>query len=248
MSPFIPPPQPKKEWAYFLDVDGTLVDIAEAPDKIHVDEALIELITMLHQACQGALALISGRSLFDLDSVVRSLRVPMSGQHGIERRDSAGKLWLHATPPEAKSTIKAALQPILARHTGLCLEDKGLTLALHYRKAPHLATYAQKLLYRLSRTCSNTLELQHGKCVVELKPIGIDKGTAIAEYLDEAPFLGRCPVFIGDDLNDELGFSEINRVKGISVKVGKGPSCARYRLPDVAAVRNWLLEAIEDQG
>ena len=92
------------------------------------------------------------------------------------------------------------------------------------------------------------LELQKGKRVIEVKPAGIDKGTAVAEYLAESPFRGRDPVFIGDDLNDEHGFAEVNRVGGISIKVGPGASCARYRLPHVAAVRNWLNDALKGAG
>jgi trehalose 6-phosphate phosphatase len=119
----------------------------------------------------------------------------------------------------------------------ILLEDKGLTLALHYRQAPHLAAYAHRLMARLMQEAGGGLELQKGKRVIEIKPAGIDKGTAVAEYLAESPFRGRHPVFIGDDLNDEHGFAEVNRAGGISIKVGPGASCARYRLPHVAAVR-----------
>ncbi|MCK9283473.1 MAG: trehalose-phosphatase [Rhodocyclaceae bacterium] len=247
MSPFIAPPSPRNEWAYFLDVDGTLLDIAETPSDVFVDVALLDLIARLYRASSGALALVSGRSLSDLDSLVGSARIPMAGQHGLERRDGAGRLWIHATPPKAKCAIKEALTPIVERHTGLILEDKGLTLALHYRKVPHLGTYVLRLLSRLSKITDTPFELQRGKCVVELKPAGVDKGTAIAEYLSEDPFRGRTPVFIGDDLNDEHGFSEVNKLDGISVKVGTGPSCARYRLPDVADVRHWLASALRGQ-
>ena len=156
-----------------------------------------------------------------------------------------GRLWMHAAPPAAKCAIKEALAPVLARHPGLLLEDKGLTLALHYRLAPHLAAYVQRLMARLAQDADAGLEVQRGKRVAEVKPSGIDKGTAVAEYLAESPFMGRRPVFIGDDLNDEHGFAEVNKLGGISIKVGKGKSCARFRLPDVAAVRRWLGRCIE---
>jgi trehalose 6-phosphate phosphatase len=129
------PPVAQAAWAYFLDVDGTLLDIAETPSAVEVDAALLALIERLHQGCDGAVALISGRALSDLDERLGSLRLPMAGQHGLERRDVAGRLWLHAPPPEAKCAIKAALAPLIERHPGLYLEDKGLTLALHYRRA-----------------------------------------------------------------------------------------------------------------
>jgi trehalose 6-phosphate phosphatase len=237
------PPAAQTGWAYFLDVDGTLLDIVETPNAIQVDAALLDLIARLYRASDGAVALISGRALSDLDQRLGMLRVPMAGQHGLERRDVAGRLWIHAPPPEAKSAIKAALAPVLERHPGMLLEDKGLTLALHYRRAPRLASYAHRLMARLAT--AGALELQKGKRVVELKPAGIDKGTAIGEYLAEPPFLGRRPVFIGDDANDEHGFAEINRVDGLSIKVGQGSTCGRYRLANVAAVRTWLAGALE---
>ena len=171
--------------------------------------------------------------------------LPLAGQHGLERRDAAGRLWIHAAPPAAKYAIKAALEPVLARHPGLMLEDKGMTLALHYRKAPHLASYVLRLMDRLASDADAGLEVQRGKRVAEVKPSGIDKGTAVTEYLSEPPFIGRRPVFVGDDLNDEHGFAEVNKLDGISIKVGKGASCARFRLPDVAAVRQWLGNALK---
>ena len=239
------PPPPSPDWAFFLDVDGTLLEIADTPAAVRVDACLLELVAQLHRASAGAVAVVSGRSLSDLDRLLAVPRLPMAGQHGLERRDAAGRLWLHAAPPGAKSTIKAALAPVLARHPGLLLEDKGLTLALHYRQAPHLAAYVHRLMARLVAEAGERLEIQRGKRVVEVKPAGIDKGTAIAEYLTEPPFLGRHPVFIGDDLNDEHGFAEVNKLAGTSIKVGSETSCARYRLPDVVAVRNWLNNALK---
>lgn len=236
----LPPPAASLDWAYFLDVDGTLIEIAETPDAVHVDTALLDLIARLHRGSDGAMALVSGRAISDLEKLLDTLHLPLAGQHGLERRDASGRLWMHAAPPAAKCAIKEALAPVLARHPGLLLEDKGLTLALHYRLAPHLASYVQRLMSRLAQDANAGLEVQRGKRVAEVKPAGIDKGTAVSEYLAESPFLVRRPVFIGDDLNDEHGFAEVNKLDGISIKVGKGKSCARFRLPDVAAVRYWL--------
>lgn len=239
-----PPPPPRLDWAYFLDVDGTLIDIADTPDAVHVDDALLALIARLQRASGGAVALVSGRALSFLDHRLGALHLPVAGQHGLERRDASGRVWMHAAPPAARSAIKAALVPVLARHPGLLLEDKGLTLALHYRLAPQLASYAHRLMARLAAAANAGLEVQRGRRVAEIKPAGMDKGAAVAAYLAEPPFARRRPVFIGDDLNDEHGFAEVNRLDGISIKVGKGASCARYRLADVAAVRRWLGEAL----
>ena len=239
-----PPPPPRLDWAYFLDVDGTLIDIADTPDAVHVDDALLALIARLQRASGGAVALVSGRALSFLDHRLGALHLPVAGQHGLERRDASGRVWMHAAPPAARSAIKAALAPVLARYPGLLLEDKGLTLALHYRLAPQLAAYAHRLMARLAAAANAGLEVQRGRRVAEIKPAGVDKGAAVAAYLAEPPFAGRRPVFIGDDLNDEHGFAEVNRLDGISIKVGKGASCARYRLADVAAVRRWLADAL----
>lgn len=238
------PPPPQLDWAYFLDVDGTLIDIADTPDAVCVDAAVLDLIARLHQA-SGAVALVSGRALSFLDARLGTLRLPVAGQHGLERRDASGRLWIHAAAPDAKFAIKEALAPVLARHPGLLLEDKGLTLALHYRQAPQLAAYAHRLMNRLARSSGAALEVQRGKCVAEVKPSGVDKGTAVAAYLTERPFRGRRPVYIGDDFNDEHGFAKANQLNGVSIKVGKGASCARYRLPEVAAVRHWLEDALQ---
>ncbi len=242
-----PPPAPRLDWAYFLDVDGTLIDIADTPEAVRVDDALLDLIARLQRASGGAVALVSGRALSFLDQRLGGLRLPLAGQHGLERRDAAGRLWVHAAPPSAKAAIKAALAPVLARHPGLLLEDKGLTLALHYRLAPRLASYAHRLMRRLADAADAGLEVQRGRRVAEIKPCGTDKGAAVAAYLTEPPFAGRRAVFIGDDRNDEHGFAEVNRRDGISIRVGKGASCARYRLPDVAAVRRWL-EGVPQAG
>jgi trehalose 6-phosphate phosphatase len=241
------PPPAEIGWAYFLDVDGTLLDIAETPGGIHVDATLLDLIGRLHRASDGAVALVSGRALSDLEERLGVLRLPMAGQHGLERRDVGGRLWIHAPPPETKAKIRAALAPVLDRYPALLLEDKGLALALHYRRAPGLAAYAHRLMAQLAAGAGGAFELQKGKRVVELKPAGVDKGSAIADYMTEPPFQGRRPVFIGDDVNDEHGFAEINRIGGISIKVGPGRSCGRYRLANVAAVRHWLAEALTER-
>jgi len=239
------PPPASLNWGYFLDVDGTLVNIADTPQGVEVDSALLDLIESLHSASGGAVALISGRMISDLENHLRLPNISLAGLHGLERRDSTGRLWIHAAPPDSKQAMKQALAPILADHPGLLLEDKGLTLALHYRMAPHLASFVHKTMRRLLDSLGLGLELQLGKRVVEIKPAGIDKSTAVAEYLTESPFKGRRAVFIGDDLNDEHGFAEVNRLGGISIKVGKGSSCAHFRLPDVAAVRHWLGQALQ---
>lgn len=240
-----PPPPAQNDWAYFLDFDGTLLDIAATPDAIHVDKELRTLLKELHRACDGAVVLVSGRALSDLDLRLGLPHLAKAGQHGLERRDAGGRLWMHATPSHAKDAIREALAPLIERHPGLLLEDKGLTLALHYRQAPELAATVNRLMHRLVATVGEGLIAQEGKCVVEVKPAGVDKGTTVAEYLSEPPFRGRKPVFVGDDRTDEHGFAAINERDGISVGVGHLELSARYRLADFIAVRNWLAGAVE---
>ena len=234
------PPAPQRDWAYFLDVDGTLIDIADTPDAVHVDAELLALLERLQRGGGVALALVSGRTIADIEPRLSGLGVPVAGQHGLERRDALGRLHCHAPAARAKQRVLQRLAPVLERYPELLLEDKGMSLALHYRQAPRLAGYLHRWLAHNVQEAGGGLSLQKGKRVVEVKPNGVDKGTAIEAFLGEPPYRGRRPVFIGDDVTDEHGFAVVNRLHGVSVKVGRGPSCARFRLRDVQAVRAWL--------
>lgn len=234
------PPKPQPDWAYFLDIDGTLLDIAERPEAIRVDGELRALVERAFVACGGALALISGRSLADVERRLAGVLIPAAGQHGIERRDAAGDLHSGSAAPPAMQELRARLASLVERHPGLLLEDKGLSLALHYRQAPRLAAYLHRILPRLAAEVGDDVMVQKGKRVLEIRPGGIDKGTAVEAFLAEMPYRGRRPVFIGDDITDEPGFAVANRWAGVSIKVGGGASRARYRLSDAAAVRAWL--------
>ena len=243
------PPQAQTDWAYFLDVDGTLIAFADSPDAIHVDDVLLGLICRLYRVCGGALALVSGRALTDLDKRLGGMRIPMAGQHGLELRDAQGHIQAyHGTPSAALNELKHRLSTLAASHQGLLLEDKGLALAVHYRHAPHLASYIHRQMNLWLADSGLPLQLQKGRYVLELKPAIHDKGTAIAEFMQQIPFYGRLPVFIGDDVTDEHGFEMVNRLGGHSIKVGKGQTCARWRLPDVAAVRTWLARDFARRG
>ncbi len=237
------PPRAQTNWAYFLDVDGTLIAFADSPDAIHVDDVLLDLIRRLYRICNGALALVSGRALADLDKRLGGMRIPIAGQHGLELRDAQGHLQTYtSTPSAALNELKHRLSALVASHQGLLLEDKGLALAVHYRQVPHLASYVHRQINLWLAESGLPLQLQTGRYVLELKPAIRDKGTAIAEFMRQIPFYGRLPVFIGDDVTDEHGFEMVNRLGGHSIKVGKGRTCARWRLRDVAAVRAWLAE------
>jgi trehalose 6-phosphate phosphatase len=235
------PPALGEQHAVFLDIDGTLLELAPAPDAVRVDPELAMLLPQLRKSLGGALALITGRAISDVDRLFPGLRMPVAGQHGCERRDALGTLHLHAARTATLERLRALFTEFARGHEGLLLEDKGATLALHYRKAPQLAAKVHSTMSEGVRAIGIThYRLQPGKQLLELRPDNRDKGTAIRDFMSERPFKGRCPVFIGDDRTDEHGFAVIDAMGGWSVKVGRGSSRARYRLPDVTAVRAWL--------
>lgn len=235
-------------WAFFLDVDGTLLEHAGHPREVRVEPRHLRLLERLLAAAGGAVALISGRSVADIDGLFSPLVVPLAGQHGNERRSANGAVQRHAPPLEQLGRAAADIVRLTAAHTGLVFENKGMSLALHYRRAPELRALAERELRAIAADLGDEFELQEGKFVLEIKPGGKDKGTAIAEFMAESPFAGRLPVFIGDDLTDEYGFALVNRLGGHSVKVGPGETQARWRLADAAAVRRWLGEYVARFG
>jgi len=239
------PPPPAAHWALFLDIDGTLLTHAETPDAVYVDDALRALLERLQRFCGGALALVSGRAVDDVDALFEPLVLPVAGQHGVERRDLSGRL--HRLPfPEAHlRQVAQRFAAFKARHPGVVFEDKGHNLALHFRLAPQLEREVRTLVEHAVADLGEDFELQAGKMVVELKPSGHDKGSAIEAFMAEAPFAGRRPVFIGDDQTDEYGFATVQRLGGHAVKVGEGETVADWRLADVGAVRSWLAGAVK---
>ena len=233
------PPAPADDWALFLDVDGCLLDFADAPDAVTVPHALRATLDRLVQRLQGAVALVSGRSLASIDALFAPLELPASGLHGVEQRNRDRNVAAPAAPP-ALEAIRTEARQVAQQFPGALVEDKGAALALHWRVAPQAASalraFADVALPRLPGYC-----LQHGDSVVELRPAHGDKGNAILALMDEPPFRGHVPVFVGDDLTDESGFAIVNAHGGISVLVGhREPSAAHYGLPDPAAVRDWL--------
>ena len=228
--------------ALFLDVDGTLLEIAATPQAASVSDDLRERLRTLAQAGGGAVALVSGRALVDLDALFAPLTLPSAGLHGFERRDACGAYYRRPVPSSAALEVaRRAMLDLAQRHAGLLVEDKRFALALHYRKAPHLEETVVKTMQDVAAGLAQELELQRGKMVVELRPLGATKAQAVAAFMAEAPFAGRLPVFIGDDLTDEPAFELVNRLGGLSVVVSATrASAALNRLADVAAVHDWL--------
>lgn len=230
--------------ALFLDVDGTLLEIAATPQAVSVSDDLRERLRALSRASGGAVALVSGRAIADLDALFAPLTLPSAGLHGFERRGALGVCGRRPRPSAAAlEAARSAMLDLAQRHAGLLVEDKRFALALHYRKAPHLEETVVKAMEEVAARLAGELELQHGKMVVELRPAGATKAEAVGAFLAEAPFAGRLAVFIGDDLTDEPAFELVNRLDGLSVVVGATqPSAARARLADVTAVHDWLAQ------
>ena len=243
-----PLPDPAPDWAFFLDVDGTLLEHAEHPQAVHVSAELRGLLERLLGATEGAVALISGRSVEDIERLFAPLAVAIGGQHGTERRSASGALHRQSPPLEQMGRAAAELVRLTAAHEGLVFENKGMTLALHFRRAPGLAALVAREMYAIADRLGDAFELQAGKLVYEIKPSGKDKGSAIAEFMAEMPFRGRTPVFVGDDLTDEQGFAVVNKLGGHSVKVGSGVSRARFSLANASAVHAWLRDYVDRIG
>ncbi|MFC7302342.1 trehalose-phosphatase [Cognatiluteimonas weifangensis] len=233
------PPAPADDWALFLDVDGCLLDLAAAPDAVTVPAALPATLAALARRLQGALALVSGRSIAGIDALFAPLRLPAAGLHGLELR-SGERLRPAPVAPAALAGIREEAALLALRYPGVVVEDKGAALGLHWRAAPPariaLHAFAEAALPRLPG-----YRLQHGDHVVELRPADGDKGAAIRTLLQQPPFRDRLPVFAGDDLTDESGFAVVNACGGLSVLVGaRERSAAHYALRNPAAVRGWL--------
>jgi trehalose 6-phosphate phosphatase len=235
---------PEQDLALFLDVDGTLLEIAATPDAVRVPASLRNTLELASQREQGALALVSGRTIASLDELFAPSQFPMAGQHGLERRSAAGALWRAPINEKALSRARDHLQTLQVRHAGLLLEDKGCALALHYRQTPALAEQLTEELETLQQELAPHLQLKLGKCVLELMPAGFSKRTAIEAFMREAPFAGRIPVFVGDDITDEDGFAAVNELGGYSIRVGEPTinTAARHFFGSVSGVIAWLRE------
>lgn len=228
---------PGRDAVLFLDFDGTLVDIAATPEAVELPHGLVPLLAELQTLLGGALALVSGRQIDTLDHFLAPLRLPSAGEHGAQRRDAQGRVHEQA-PPDLRAVLAAA-NALAARHAGLQVERKQAAIALHYRQAPHLEALCRDALADAVDS-DPSVELLHGKCVVEIKPAGANKGLAIGAFLREAPFTGRRPFFAGDDTTDESGFAVVQAHGGLGLKVGAGATQARGRLASPQGVLGWL--------
>lgn len=232
------PPLLAPHHALFLDFDGTLTEIAPRPGDVAVDPALPRVLESLAQRLAGALAIVTGRRLADLDSRLAPALLPAAGQHGAELRPRpGGSVQLRA--PAGIGTIARRLRERFDTDRRVLVEDKGAAVALHFRQAPERARECLEALQALAEPWPD-LEIVSGKRVVEARARGADKGVALRALLAEAPFRGRPPVFVGDDRTDEDAFAAAAASGGHGIKVGDGPTVAPYRCGGVADVHAWL--------
>ncbi|CAA7611325.1 trehalose-phosphatase [Magnetospirillum sp. UT-4] len=236
-----PPPPPARHWAWLLDIDGTLIDIAPTPSAIDMPVAVPQLLQALSDCHGGAVALVSGRALENIRALVAPFDPPAAGLHGLERRSADGTVTV-PPPFPALADIRRRLAPA-QDWPGVLVEDKGLALAVHYRLAPEREGACRLLVEGIVADHPDFAVLA-GKMVLEVKPAGWDKGGAVRAFMAEAPFAGRMPVFVGDDVTDEAGFEAANALGGLSVLVGDWrPTAAGHYLPDIESCRRWLAEA-----
>jgi trehalose 6-phosphate phosphatase len=228
--------------ALFLDLDGTLVDLAPTPDAVCVAPGLVRVLEALHRQLDGRLAIVSGRPIAQIDALLAPLTLPAAGVHGMERRAADGVL--HHAPLPALAPVRACADALAASHPGVWVEEKYGALALHFRQAPDAGPLCTAALADAIRGTPGLI-LMEGKMIVEVKVAGIDKGTAIRDFLATAPFAGHRPVFAGDDTTDEAGFALVQDGGGIAIKVGSGPSIAHHRTGSPAALRDALARLLD---
>jgi trehalose 6-phosphate phosphatase len=232
-----------ERYAIFLDLDGTLAELVAHPDSVQVEHSTLRLLETLSQNVGGALAVVSGREIAVVDRLLRPLVLPVAGVHGLERRDARGVI--HSRDTADISSINLELENAIGHETGVVIERKTGAIALHYRLRPELDRRCRDIVHGVIEKRPD-LHLLQGKMVYEIMPRGSDKGGAIQAFLAETPFLGRRPIFAGDDVTDEAGFSVVNARHGVSIKIGAGQSVARFRARDVRQFRAWLSGLVDD--
>lgn len=225
--------------AFFLDCDGTLAAIVDHPADARVEPDVIVTLDLLSRRTKGALAVVSGRSIQQLDDMLSPLTLPLAGVHGVERRNSEGKVYRPTIDAEAVGTVAQTLQHFADLNPGIYCEVKASSVALHYRQAPDLEPYALAFMSEVS-SHHPAFRLLRGKMVAELSGSHRTKGDAIRDFMNEPPFHGRIPIFAGDDVTDEDAFAVLPRYNGIGIKVGPGDTQASSRVPDLAAMHSWL--------
>jgi trehalose 6-phosphate phosphatase len=234
-------PTMRADWALFLDVDGTLLDFAETPEQVSVPPGLPDLLRALHDFLGGALALVSGRPIATLDRLFAPLRLPAAGQHGAELRATALGEIVRTPPPSHLAEVSAGLRRFAATHPGILVEDKNASVAVHYRRAPQFRDELEAFTRAAIATNNEHMEILEAVMAFDVKLRSVDKGRAVAWFMNRPPFTGRVPVVIGDDHTDEYGFAEVAERAGYAIQVGTSrPRVTPWHIATPADLRQWL--------
>jgi trehalose 6-phosphate phosphatase len=225
--------------AFFLDFDGTLAEFNEDPSAVFLPDRERRSLSLLADAAERAVAIVSGRAVADIDRMLHPLKLPVAGVHGLERRSAEGEMSRVAIPEEPLFAARSRLQAIARLHPGLLVEEKPGSVALHFRRRPELEPRCLEIARGIAKD-NTELRVLRGKMVIEFKAGNATKADAVAAFLTEEPFRGRQPFFAGDDATDEDVFASIRESQGISVKVGPGATKAAYRARGIDEFRDWL--------
>ena len=229
----------KSNLALFLDLDGTLAEIVDHPNAIIITDRTHDVLRDLLRRLDGAIAIVSGRSIEEIDRHTQNAFACVAGIHGLQRRDAQGSRHDSSINNSDIDELAARLDSFVAKHPGLHPEVKTASVALHYRKQPELKQLCHSWAEQAARSMKEA-EILYGKMVVEIKLSGTHKGDAVLAFLEEYPFAGRTPLYVGDDVTDEFAFEVVNDMGGISIKVGEGSTIARYRVEDTSKLADWL--------
>jgi trehalose 6-phosphate phosphatase len=237
-------PPVKKNSALFLDIDGTLLDMARTPDAVVVPIDLQLSLVRLYDVLEGALAFVSGRSLTAIDRLFAPLRTAAIGCHGVEVRGTDGNIRALAEP--IPGPVRAIFRGLTESHPGTILEDKIYALALHYRLAPEAKGALEAAMKKHESVfAAEKVTIQHGKAVIDAKPLGIDKGVGVRALMRQAPFRDRTPIFGGDDTTDMDVFHILPELGGHGFSVGRAFKGVDYKFQSPRAVRQWLIQLAE---
>src|SRR5690348_4628183 len=237
------------ETAILLDIDGTLLDLMPTPREVWVPPGLADTLNGLHRRTNGATALVSGRSLNDIDLIFAPDQFPAVGGHGAEMRLGSSEEAVAVHAPPLDKELKRRLATIAKLSPGILLEDKGYSLALHYRLAPHAEKAIYEAVSLIRADLPNApIEVLPGKCVCEIKHSGFTKATGVRELMMHEPFRGRRPLFIGDDITDETVFAIMPDFDGVAFSVGRRAHGVAGHFDSPADVREFLAQLLLDQS
>jgi trehalose 6-phosphate phosphatase len=229
--------------ALYLDIDGTILDLAPSPEAVEVPVWMVPLLQRLSGKLDGAVAFVSGRSIAAIDQLFQPLTFPAVGVHGGEVRAADGEIVIDRQLTAELQAAEPLLQQAIARIRGVQLENKRSVIALHYRSVPERGREVLKVAELVASGLGSQFSVLMGKCVVEIRPRHLTKGAAIRRLMERAPFRDRIPIFAGDDTTDEDAFEVVNGLGGISLRVGdEVPTAAKFRLATPDQLRGWLLE------